>query len=71
MDLVGIDFDSMIPKAIQAVEANGVWGGRQESLAQSVSVPMPEAIQAIKQVEVVFGGQQDKSSSHYTTNRVW
>jgi hypothetical protein len=30
MDLVGIDFDSMIPKAIQAVEANGVrWSTRK------------------------------------------
>ncbi len=33
-----------------------VFGGQQESLVQSVSVPMPEAIQAIKQVEVVFSG---------------
>jgi hypothetical protein len=48
-----------------------VFGGQQESLVQSVSLPMPEATQAIKQVEVVFGGQQDKSSSQYTTNRVW
>jgi hypothetical protein len=40
-----------------------VFGGQQESLVQSVSVPMPEAIQAVKQVEVVFSGQQDKSSS--------
>jgi hypothetical protein len=48
-----------------------VFGGQQESLVQSVSVPMSEAIQAVKQVEVVFSGQQDKSSSQYTTNRVW
>ncbi len=48
-----------------------VFGGQQESLVQSVSVLMPEAIQAIKQVEVVFSGQHDKSSSQYTTNRVW
>jgi hypothetical protein len=48
-----------------------VFGGQQESLVQSVSVLMPEAIQAIRQVEVVFSGQQDKSSSQYTTNRVW
>jgi hypothetical protein len=33
-----------------------VFDGQQESLVQSVSVPMPEAIQAIKQVEVVFSG---------------
>jgi hypothetical protein len=70
MDLVGIDFDSMMPKAIQAVEANGVqWSTRK--LVQSVSVPMPEAIHAVKQVKVVFSGQQDKSSSQYTPNRVW
>jgi hypothetical protein len=48
-----------------------VFGGQQESLVQTVSVTMPEAIQAIKQVEGVFSGQQDKSSSQYTTNRVW
>ncbi len=48
-----------------------VFSGQQESLVQSVSVPMPEAIQAIKQVEEVFNGWQDKSSSQYTTNRVW
>jgi hypothetical protein len=48
-----------------------VFGGQQESLVQYVSVPMPEAIQVIKQVEVVFSGRQDKSSSQYTTNRVW
>jgi hypothetical protein len=48
-----------------------VFGSQQESLVQSVSVPMPEAIQAVKQVEVVFSGRQDKSSSQYTTNRVW
>ncbi len=59
-----------MPEAIQAVEAI-VISGQQESLVQSVSVPMPEAIQTIKQVEVVFSGQQDKSSSQYTTNRVW
>jgi hypothetical protein len=47
-----------------------VFGGQQKSLVQSVSVPMPEAIQAVKQVEVVLSGQQDKSSSQYTTNRV-
>jgi hypothetical protein len=33
-----------------------VFGGQQESLVQSVSVPMHEAIQAVKQVEVVFSG---------------
>ena len=43
-----------------------VFGGQQESLVQSVSVPMPEAIQAVKQGEVVFSGWQDRSSSHYT-----
>ncbi len=48
-----------------------VFGGQQESLVQSVSVSMPEAIQAVKQVEVVFSGWQDKSSSQYTTNSVW
>ncbi len=48
-----------------------VFGGQQESLVQSVSLPMPEAIQAVKQVEVVFSGRQDKSSSQNTTNRVW
>jgi hypothetical protein len=55
MDLVGIVFDSTMPKAIQAVEANGVWWSKK-SLMQTVSVPMPEAIQAVKQVEVVFSG---------------
>ncbi len=48
-----------------------VFGGQQESLVQSVSVSTPEAIQAVKQVGVVFSGQQDKSSGQYTTNRVW
>ncbi len=48
-----------------------VFGGQQESLVQTVSVSMPEAIHTVKQVEVVFSGQQDKSSSQYTTNRVW
>jgi hypothetical protein len=48
-----------------------VFGGQQEILVQSVSVPMPEAIQAVKQVEEVFSDQQDKSSSQFTTNRVW
>ncbi len=48
-----------------------VFGGEQESLVQSVSVPMPEAIQAIQQVKEVFSGWQDKSRSQYTTNRVW
>jgi hypothetical protein len=33
-----------------------VFGGEQESLVQSVSVPMPEAIQAIQQVKEVFSG---------------
>jgi hypothetical protein len=31
MDLAGIDFDSMIPKAIQAIEANGVWWSARKS----------------------------------------
>jgi hypothetical protein len=69
MDLVGIDFDSSLKPSKLLKQM--VFGGQQESLVQSVSVPMPEAIQAVKQVEVVFSGQQDKSSSQYTTNRVW
>ncbi len=68
-----------MPEAIQAIKQvkpskllkQMVFGGQQECLVQSVSVPMPEAIQAVKQVEVVFSGPQDKSSSQYTTNRVW
>jgi hypothetical protein len=31
MDLVGLDFNSMMPEAIQAVEANGVWWSTRKS----------------------------------------
>ncbi len=36
IDLVGIDFNSMMPKAIQAVEANGVWWSTRKSGANCV-----------------------------------
>ena len=50
----------MMPKVTQAVEASGVvFGGQQGSLVQSVPIPMRKAIQAIEQVEVVLGNQQD------------
>ena len=39
----------MMPKVTQAIEARGVmFGGQRGSLVQSVSVLMPEAIQAIE-----------------------
>ena len=49
-----MDQDPMLP------EPNG-FGGQQGSLVQSVSIPTRKAIQAIEQVEVVFGGQQDSN----------
>ena len=51
----------MMPKVTQeAIEASGVvFDGQQGSLVQYVSILMRKAIQAIEQVEVVFGGRQD------------
>ena len=50
----------MMPEDARAIEASGVvFGGQQGSLVQSVPIPMRGAIQAIEQVEVVLGGQQD------------
>ena len=50
----------MMPEVIQGSEASGVMcGGQQGSLVQSVSISTREAIQAVEQAEVVFGGQQD------------
>ena len=52
----------MMPKVTQAIEASGVVvSGQHGSLVQSLPIPMREAIQAIEQVEVVFGGQQDSN----------
>ena len=49
-------------KITQGSEANGVmFGGQQESLVLSVYISTREAIQAVVQVEVVFGGQQDSN----------
>ncbi len=45
---------------IQGSEASEVkFGGQQGSLVLSVSISAREATQAVVQVEVVFGGQQD------------
>ena len=53
---------SMMPKVIQGSEASGVmFCGQQGSLVLSVSISTCKAIQAIVQVEVVFGGQQDSN----------
>jgi hypothetical protein len=52
----------MMPKIIQGSDASGVMsGGQQGSLVQSVSISTHKAIQAVEQVEVVFGGQQDSN----------
>ena len=49
----------MMPEIIQGSEASGLmFSGQQGSLVQSVSALTREAIQAVEQVEVVFGGQQ-------------
>jgi len=38
-----------------------MFGGQQRSLVLSVSILTREATQAVVQVEVVFGGQQDSN----------
>ncbi len=49
-------------KIIQGSEASEVmFGGQQRSLVLSVSILTCEATQAVVQVEVVFGGQQDSN----------
>ena len=46
----------------QGSEANGVmFGDQQGIMVLSVSILMRKAIQAVEQVEVVFGGQQDSN----------
>ena len=54
----------MMPEVIQGSEASGVmFGGQQVSLVLSVSISIStrEAIQAVEQVEVVLGSQQDSN----------
>jgi len=52
----------------QGSEASGVmFGGQQGSLVLSVSISTRKAIQAVEQVEVVFGGQQD---SNYSSQKI-
>ncbi len=52
----------MAHKIIQGCEASGVmFGSQQGSLVLSVSISTREAIQAVEQVEVVFGSQQDSN----------
>ena len=54
----------MMHKIIQGSESSGVmFGGQQGRLVLSVSISTREAIQAVVQVEVVFGGQQDSNYS--------
>ena len=51
-----------MPEIIQGSEASGVmFGGQQVSLVQYVSILTHKTIQAVEQVEVVFGGQQDNN----------
>ena len=51
---------SMTHEIIQGSEASGVmFGDQQGSLVLSVSILTRKAIQAVEQMEVVFGGQQD------------
>ena len=52
----------MIPKIIQGSESSEVmFGGQQGSLVLSVSISTRKAIQAVEQVEVVFGRQKDSN----------
>ena len=54
----------MMPEVIQGSEASGaMFGGQQASLVLSVSISTRKAIQAVEQVEVVFGCQQDNNYS--------
>ena len=53
---------SLMHEIIQGSEASEVmFGGQQGSLVLSVSISAREATQAVVQVEVVFGGQQDSN----------
>ena len=53
---------SKMHEIIQGSEASGVmFGGQHGSLVLSVSISTREAIQAVEQVEVVFGSQQDSN----------
>ena len=52
----------MMHKITQGSDASGLMlSGQQGSLVLSVSILTREAIQAIEQVEVVFGGQQNSN----------
>ena len=54
----------MMPKITQGIEASGVmFGGPQGSLVQFVSVLVPKPSKLQKQLEEVFGGQQDSKAA--------
>ena len=54
----------MMHEIIKGSETFGLmFGGQQRSLVLSVSISTRKAIQAVEQVEMVFGGQQDSNYS--------